>query len=132
RAMTSKQPATYLAASREGSSTSMSLEDRAGEWGKGRGPVPFQIGLASFGILALELALIRWTAGQVRLFAYFTNLILIGAFLGMGLGVAVGRRRPELLHRTLPALAVLSLIFAAAEPLHLLHLSFPDSSVHLW
>jgi spermine/spermidine synthase len=130
--MTSKQPATYLASSREGSSTSMSLEDRAGEWGKGRGSVPFQIGLASFGILALELALIRWTAGQVRLFAYFTNLILIGAFLGMGLGVAVGRRRPELLHRTLPALAVLSVIFGAAEPLHLLHLSFPDSSVHLW
>ena len=50
----------------------------------------------------------------------------------MGLGVAVGRRRPELLHRTLPALAVLSIIFGAAEPLHLLHLSFPDSSVHLW
>src|SRR5438270_7565916 len=106
----------------------MSLEGRTAGWEEKAGPVPFQIGLASFGILALELALIRWTAGQVRLFAYFTNLILVGAFLGMGLGVAVGRRRPGLVHWALPAVAALSIVLGAAEPLGLVHLSFPDSS----
>jgi hypothetical protein len=110
----------------------MSPEGRAVDWVEKGGAVGFQIGLASFGVLALELALIRWTAAQVRLFAYFTNLVLIGAFLGTGLGVAVGRRRPGLRHWTLPTLAALSIILGAAEPLHLVHLSFPDSSVHLW
>lgn len=95
-------------------------------------PTAVPIGLASFGILALELALIRWLSGQVRLFAYFTNLVLIGAFLGIGLGVAVGRRRPELVHWILPALAALSLVLGAAEELRLVHLTFPDSAVHLW
>ncbi|MBI2962863.1 MAG: hypothetical protein HYY35_03850 [Deltaproteobacteria bacterium] len=78
------------------------------------------------------MALIRWLSGQVRLFAYFTNLVLIGAFLGIGLGVAVGRRRPGLVHWILPALAALSLVLGAAEELRLVHLTFPDSAVHLW
>ena len=53
------------------------------EWPKqGRGPQFFQIGLSTFGILALELALIRWMSGQVRILAYFNNLILIGCFSG--------------------------------------------------
>ena len=42
------------------------------------------IGLSTFGILALELAMIRWTSSQVRIFAYFNNMVLICAFLGMG------------------------------------------------
>jgi len=90
------------------------------------------IGLATFAILALELALIRWISGQVRIFAYFNNLTLIGAFLGMGLGVAAGRARPGLVHLCLPSLAVLTAVFAGAEPLGLMHLQFPDPSIHMW
>jgi spermidine synthase len=41
---------------------------------------------ASFVVLLLELALIRWMPGQVRVLAYFPNLILISAFLGLGIG----------------------------------------------
>ena len=59
------------------------------------------IGLTTFGILALELALIRWSSSQMRVFAYFNNMVLIAAFLGMGLGVAVGRRHPGLVHLVL-------------------------------
>ena len=76
------------------SSRSVTPEATSQEWTKRAGPVAFQIALATFGILALELALIRWTSGQIRAFAYFNNLVLVGAFLGMGLGVALGRRRP--------------------------------------
>ena len=105
--------------------------ERCGWWERA-GPLPVQTALVSFGILALELALIRWSAGQIRAFAYFNNLVLIGAFLGMGLGLAVGRRHTELVHATLPALVVVSLALGFAEPLRLVHLSFPDPAVSLW
>jgi hypothetical protein len=95
-------------------------------------PLRVQIGLATFGILALELALIRWTSSQIRIFAYFNNLVLIVAFLGMGLGVALGQRRPGLVHGTLPLLALLAVPLAFAEPLGLASMPFPDQSVHLW
>jgi SAM-dependent methyltransferase len=90
------------------------------------------IGLATFGILATELALIRWTSGQIRIMAYFTNMVLIAAFLGMGLGVAIGRSRTQLVHWTLPCLLVLAIILACSEPLGLLHMPFPDTAISLW
>ena len=90
------------------------------------------VGLCTFGILALELALIRWTGSQVRIVAYFANLILIAAFLGMGLGVVLGRRRPALVHAALPALAVLSAVLTFAGPLRLMHMQFPDPTIYLW
>jgi len=91
-----------------------------------------QIGIATFGILVLELALIRWTSQQVPIFAYVNNLTLMAAFLGMGLGVALGARRPSLQHWTLPSLALFSIPIALSEELHLMHLNFPDLSVMLW
>jgi SAM-dependent methyltransferase len=102
------------------------------EWTTRGGPTSFQIALATFGILALELALIRWTSGQIRAFAYFNNLVLIAAFLGMGLGLALGRRYGGLVHWTLPTLLVVAGPLALAEPLGLVHLRFPDPSVHTW
>ncbi len=105
---------------------------RDGSWAERPGPVGVYLGLATFGILALELALIRWTSGQIRVFAYFGNLVLIGAFMGMGLGVALGRRLPGLLHATLPLLCAVCAVLAFSKPLGLMHLEFPDPSVHLW
>jgi spermidine synthase len=88
--------------------------------------------LATFGILALELAIIRWMSQQIRVFAYLNNVILIGAFLGMGLGVALGRRRPGLVHATLPVLLLLAVLLAFSSRIGLLHLGFPDTSVAMW
>jgi hypothetical protein len=90
------------------------------------------VGICTFAILALELGLIRWIGGQIRIVSYFANLILLAAFLGMGLGIALGRRRPALVHGALPALAVLAAILAFAEPLHLVNIRFPDPSIFLW
>ena len=75
------------------------------------------IALVTFGILALELALIRWIGTQVRVFAYFNNLVLIATFLGMGLGIALGRRNPALVHWVLPALALLAMLGLASDGL---------------
>ena len=44
--------------------------------------------LASFLSLFLELALIRWIPGTVHIVGFFTNLVLIGSFLGLGIGMA--------------------------------------------
>ncbi len=106
------------------------LHDSA--WPRTRGPILLQIGLATFGILALELGVIRWISGQVRILAYFSNLILIGCFLGMGVGLVLGRRWPGLVHLALPVLAVLAVPVALAEPLGIMHLRFPDPAIHLW
>lgn len=38
-------------------------------------------------ILFFELALIRYTAGYVRVFGFYVNFVLIAAFLGMGVGL---------------------------------------------
>ena len=101
-------------------------------WARWRLPPPLQLALATFGILALELTIIRWASTQIRVLAYFNNLLLIGAFLGMGLGVTLGRRWPGLLHWTLPVLLVLVVPVGFSETLGLVHLRFPDVSVHLW
>ena len=101
-------------------------------WVDRAGPRGLQLALATFGILALELTVIRWMGGQIRVFAYFSNIVLIGAFLGMGLGVAVGPKRPELQHWTLPSLFCLSLVLTFSKQLGLMNLRFPDLAVHLW
>ena len=101
-------------------------------WAKAGPGALGQIGLVTFGILALELALIRWTSGQMRVFAYFNNVVLICAFLGMGLGVALGRQRPGLVHWVAPAVLLLAVPLGFSESLGLVTLRFPDQSIILW
>jgi SAM-dependent methyltransferase len=56
-----------------------------------------QLGTVSFVVLFLELALIRWISGYIINFGYFTNFILLGAFLGIGLGCLAARRTETLI-----------------------------------
>jgi len=42
--------------------------------------------LSSFLVLFLEVALIRWMPAYIRLLSYFSNFILLAAFLGCGIG----------------------------------------------
>ncbi len=41
--------------------------------------------------LFFELAVIRWLSAEVRLVAYFKNLPLLAAFLGLAIGFALVR-----------------------------------------
>jgi SAM-dependent methyltransferase len=52
--------------------------------------------LISFLGLFLELALIRWIPGCVKIIGYYTNLVLISTVLGMGLGCASAEREDGL------------------------------------
>ena len=48
--------------------------------------------LTSFAILFIELLLIRWIPANVKYIGFFANFILIASFLGIGLGILLGRR----------------------------------------
>ena len=52
--------------------------------------------LCSFTILFVELACIRWIPAYIRYLGYFTNFVLLGSFLGIGLGILQARRRFDL------------------------------------
>ncbi|GAA5069680.1 spermidine synthase [Thermocatellispora tengchongensis] len=65
-------------------------------------------------MLFLELALIRWTGSNIVHLSYFTNFVLLGSFLGIGLGfLRVGRtkRQPYYSPITLAALVLIILMF---------------------
>lgn len=81
--------------------------------------------LASFVALYFELVVIRYLSTEIRVFAYLKNLPLIASFLGLGLGMALGKP-PKALKRAFPAIAaVLFLLIAFAGSLDLTHLPFP-------
>ena len=52
--------------------------------------------LASFLVLFLEIALIRWMPAYIRLLSYFSNFILLASFLGIGLGCLLAPARARL------------------------------------
>jgi hypothetical protein len=60
--------------------------------------------LYSFLLLFLELALIRFIPANIRLIGYFSNIILLATFLGMGCGMLLSRR-------TLPMRGIFPLFF---------------------
>jgi spermidine synthase len=53
--------------------------------------------VASFLVLFLETAVIRWMPAYVRLLAYFSNFILLASFLGIGVGCLLAQRRRNLI-----------------------------------
>ena len=82
----------------------------------------------SFVVLFQELTLIRWLPGQVRVLAYFPNLILLGAFLGLGLGCLRSARRSLLWWWPL------SLLVLVVAGWSMSRVAFTQNSVteHLW
>lgn len=52
--------------------------------------------LASFLMLFAELVLIRWTSAHVVYLSYFSNFVLLGSFLGIGLGFLRAAKGPDL------------------------------------
>ena len=52
--------------------------------------------LASFLMLFVELVLIRWAGAYVVYLSYFANFILLGSFLGIGIGFLRARKPPDL------------------------------------
>ena len=80
-------------------------------------------------MLFLELALIRWLGANIVHLSYFSNFVLLGSFLGIGLGFLISRKPWSVLPWTGPLLAVLVVVTldlprqhpAAGQRRHLLH-----------
>ncbi|HKZ54331.1 MAG TPA: hypothetical protein VJ123_02545 [Anaerolineales bacterium] len=83
--------------------------------------------------LFIELAVIRWVAGEVRLFSYFKNFSLLAAFLGLAIGFAlVGKGRD---YR--PSIAPLLLVFVGLVAISARlsggrYLPYPGGDEFLW
>ncbi|MBI5367482.1 MAG: methyltransferase domain-containing protein [Planctomycetes bacterium] len=62
--------------------------------------------------LFLELALIRWVSCEIRIFAYFKNMVLVACFLGFGIG-CFRHRRPARFGWAIGLLLLLCLVVQA-------------------
>ena len=73
--------------------------------------------LASFLVLFLEVALIRWMPAYIRLLAYFSNFILLASFLGIGVGCLLASSRVRLFpwFPTLQAAVILAVYYFRLE-----------------
>jgi SAM-dependent methyltransferase len=69
-----------------------------------------QLVLASFLAMFLELALIRWIAVEIRVFAYVKNLALLLCFLGFGMGCALTHSRVRWLRSANALLGLLIIV----------------------
>lgn len=87
-----------------------------------------QLFSVSFAILCLELAMIRWISGYIINFGYFTNFILLSAFLGIGLGCILARRLPRLVE-LFPILLLAALAVVAALQTRLVDLPTTSNAV---
>jgi hypothetical protein len=75
-----------------------------------------QLVVTAFLMLFVELALIRWLGANVLYLAYFSNVVLLGSFLGIGLGFLwTSRALPSLFPFAPAALAVLVVLVRVLE-----------------
>ncbi len=74
--------------------------------------------LLSFLMLFVELALIRWLGSKVVYLSYFSNFVLLGSFLGIGVGFLRAKRRRNLWPWAPLPLAIL-VVFVAWNPVEI-------------
>lgn len=67
--------------------------------------------LTSLTILFVELLVIRWIPANVRYIGFFSNFLLIASFLGIGLGILIGRRGAQ------PRVSLFAFLLAAVVAL---------------
>ncbi|GGS16095.1 hypothetical protein Snoj_30170 [Streptomyces nojiriensis] len=72
--------------------------------------------LASATMLFVELALIRWAGANVVHLSYFSNFILLGSFLGVGLGFLIPAARGQWLKRWAPVPLALLVVLVREYP----------------
>lgn len=97
------------------------------------------LALVSVLSLFLEMLMIRWASSEIRVFAYFKNLVLLACFLGFGLGCYLCRRRVQLIAMLAPIL-VLTVILKPSprsNPVHEIVSALPQmigggTQVHIW
>jgi hypothetical protein len=69
-------------------------------------------------MLFAELALIRWLGGNVLYLSYFSNIVLLGSFLGIGLGFLWSHRSDHELLPYTPLVFGLLILFVHNVPVN--------------
>jgi spermidine synthase len=76
--------------------------------------------LFSFLVLFVELALIRWLGSNIVFLSYFSNLILLSSFLGIGVGFILADGKFDL-SKWSPVLLSLLIVFVSFMPLNIVY-----------
>jgi len=90
--------------------------------------IGLQLFLVSLVILFQELILIRWLGTQIRVLAYFPNLILISTFLGLGVGCLQSSKRSFMLFWPI----ILLVLIASTYGMSRIIFTHQNASEHLW
>jgi spermidine synthase len=91
-------------------------------------PILIRLFLVSMLALFCEMLVIRWLATEIRVFAYFKNLPLMAAFLGLGLGLLWTDKKLDLMKWSSASLLCFSGLMILAHRLGLTHLTIFDAS----
>ena len=83
---------------------------------------PLKLLVSSCLALYFELLIVRYLSTEIRIFAYLKNIPLIASFLGMGLGMVLGRPNKTLLKIFPFVTGVLFLVIRYASFLHFTHI----------
>lgn len=102
------------------------LHEAAPRSGSIIGSIEFELVLLSLLSLFAELMIIRWLATEMRIFAYFKNLPLMAAFLGLGLGFIWTNRKTDFMRWSALSFLFLCGLLIMALALHLTFLTFVD------
>src|SRR5216683_1646502 len=86
-------------------------------------PPRLQLVMLSFLMLFVELALIRWSGALVVYLSYFSNFVLLGSFLGIGIGFLRARARVNLFPWAPAALALL-ILFVRVFPVEVIRTGY--------
>jgi hypothetical protein len=95
------------------------------------------LALISLLSLFLEMLMIRWISSEIRIFAYFKNLVLVACFLGFGLGCYLCRRRIQLMAMISPLLVLSVILKTPISPLRQIVAALPQmlggaTEVRIW
>jgi len=82
--------------------------------------VRLRLVLLSFLMLFVELALIRWLGANIIYLSYYSNFVLLGSFLGIGIGFLRARSKVNLFPLAPVALALL-VLFVQRFPVEISH-----------
>ena len=118
---------------------------RTANWFRSLETTPEELGGFSYRALALtsllslflEMLMIRWISSEIRVFAYFKNLVLVSCFLGFGLGCYLSRRRVELIALIAPILVLTAILTVPLSPVRQIVAALPEmlgrgTEVHIW
>ena len=88
--------------------------------------------IASFMSLYFEMLIIRWLGAEIRVFSFFKNLIMMAAFLGLGIGFALSKREKDHWEKFIPMMLIYSLLVTLIGTVVGGNVIMPDIGEYFW